>query len=112
MATNVRIFVGGHNPGGEVFGNKSSGSLRQKLEQTFELVQDFSELEDGDIFLAIDASPKEYPQITWLRDKGIRSVLVAFEPEAALPWQTKSRVERVFDYTIWVGRGKQLSSVF
>lgn len=108
----MKLYIGGHNPSGEVFESNGSCSLRQKLEHTFKLVRDASQLEHGDIFLAIDASPKEYDRISKLQKKGVRSVLIAFEPEAALPWQTKGRVESVFDYIIWVGRGKLRESVF
>lgn len=99
-----RIFVGGQNSSGRVFGSQGDG-LRPHIASKFDLIEDIQDLMPSDLYVALDMNVAELRTLNHLGLPRQNRALVAFEPTVVLPWQTSENAHEQFDFIRWVGRG-------
>jgi hypothetical protein len=106
-----KLFVGGHNPSGTIFGSSGPG-IKACLAEHFELLESIEDLSPDDFYVALDASKSEIRALERKQIPASHRALIAFEPEVVLPWQTKDFAERNFSFSRWVGRPKSPTSEY
>lgn len=106
-----KLFVGGHNPSGTIFGSSGPG-IKAYLAEHFELLESIEYLSPGDFYVALDANKSEIRALERKQIPASHRALLAFEPEVVLPWQTKDFAERNFSFSRWVGRPKSSISEY
>ncbi len=106
-----KLFVGGHNPAGTIFGSSGPG-IKAYLAEHFELLESIDDLSPDDFYVALDANKSEIRALQRKHIPVSHRALMAFEPEVVLPWQTIEFAQRNFGFSRWIGRSKSPTSEY
>lgn len=106
-----RIFVGGTSFPGEVF-DSGKPSLFHHLQTRFSCFTDLAALTANDLFLSIDSKPEELKRAIEVGIPIERRGVITFEPECAVPWQSRSHITANYSFVVNVGQPNQLNGEY